>query len=200
MSNQEQIVVNGLKQGDNWAYKHIYEHYHALLCRIAFSFRKDGFLARMFVDGLIIDIYKRRETLAINSSLRSYLIRSTINDCLDHFKLKYTQKEVKLSSVQISDDHLLSIAEQTDSPLDMLLEKELEQEIYLAVERLPVECRTVFEKSRFEGKKHQEIASELKVSVATVKYHIGNALFRLRKDLGKFLLFILGCLLANFVS
>jgi RNA polymerase sigma-70 factor (ECF subfamily) len=62
----------------------------------------------------------------------------------------------------------------------------LKEEVGLAVERLPVQCRTVFEKSRFEGKNHKEIAAEMAISVATVKHHIGVALTRLQKELGKF--------------
>lgn len=38
-------------------------------------------------------------------------------------------------------------------PLGILLERELEHEIRMAIDKLPVECRCVFEKSRFEEKK-----------------------------------------------
>jgi len=185
-SLQEQSVINGLKRGDCLAYKQIYDCYYALLYAIAFSFLKDGFLAKALVNDLIIDIYKRRETLDIKSSLRSYLVRAVMNNCLNYLDLKHQKVEVKLSSVDISDDYLFSVADQSDCPHAILLKKELEQEFELAVEQLPVECRTVFEKSRFEGKKHKKIAMELNISVATVKYHINNALLRLRKDLAKF--------------
>lgn len=54
----------------------------------------------------------------------------------------------------------------------MLLEQELEEELKRSIDELPLECRKVFYKSRFEQKKYEEIATELGISVNTVKYHI----------------------------
>ena len=85
---------------------------------------------------------------------------------------------------EISDDKVVL----TDShPLGMLLERELEEEIYKAIDKLPDECRRVFNKSRFEGKSYEEISQDLGISINTVKYHIKNALAALQKNLGKYL-------------
>ena len=75
-------------------------------------------------------------------------------------------------------------------PLGTLLEQELEEELLKCIEELPKECRAVFKKSRFEQKKYEEIADELKISVNTVKYHIKSALVILKKELGTFLCII----------
>ena len=72
-------------------------------------------------------------------------------------------------------------------PLGMLLEQELEDELKRSIDELPLECRRVFYKSRFEQKKYEEIAEELGISVNTVKYHIKNALAFLQKRLGNYL-------------
>ena len=73
-------------------------------------------------------------------------------------------------------------------PLATLLEKELEQEIANSIDKLPKECKQVFEMSRFEDLKYQEIADKLNISVNTVKYHIKNALSKLSHDLSKYLI------------
>ena len=82
-------------------------------------------------------------------------------------------------------------------PLGTLLERELEKEIRQAICHLPDVCRKVFLKSRFEGKKYEEIAAELAISVNTVKYHIKTALTLLHKELDKYLL---GLILLFFIS
>ena len=64
----------------------------------------------------------------------------------------------------------------------------MEDEIIRSINRLGEECKRVFRKSRFEHKKNEEIAAELGISVNTVKYHIKQALARLRHDLGKYLI------------
>lgn len=59
---------------------------------------------------------------------------------------------------EITDDKIIL----SDShPLGILLERELENEIYKAIDKLPDECRRVFAKSRFEGKSYEEISGEL---------------------------------------
>nr|WP_238319211.1 sigma-70 family RNA polymerase sigma factor [Segatella baroniae] len=82
-------------------------------------------------------------------------------------------------------------ADDRSHPLGHLLEKELEQAVGEAVERLPEDCRRVFKMSRFDGKKNAEIAQELGISVNTVKYHIKNALRLLQQQLGKYFVFLL---------
>jgi RNA polymerase sigma-70 factor (ECF subfamily) len=194
MNLHEQHTIEGLKRGDNWAYKHIYDQYYALLRQVASSFIKDDFLARAVVGDVIIHIFEKRETLDIHPPLRPYLVRAVVNSCLNHLKLKQRKNEVKLPTTDISENSPLSTATASDCPLTTVMGKELHQEMVLAIKRLPVECRTVFEKSRFEGKNYEAIATEMGISVNTVKYHIKNALSQLRKDLGSFSMLILACL------
>ena len=78
-----------------------------------------------------------------------------------------------------------------DYPLGSLLEHELEEEIHHAIRNLPEVCRKVFIKSRFEGKKYEEIATELNISVNIVKYHIKSALSSLHSELGKYLIILI---------
>jgi RNA polymerase sigma-70 factor (ECF subfamily) len=115
------------------------------------------------------------------------LARAVVNRCLDNLELKYRKKEVNFSVMKTSDEQQFFVDDKDVSPLDRLLEKELSEEVDGAIKRLPVECQTVFVKSRLEGKSHKEIAEELSISVATVKYHVKNALLRLQEDLKFFL-------------
>ena len=187
MNHHEKSVIKGLQDGDNWAYKHLYDCHYVLLCKIAFTYLKDDFSAQTIVDDLIAHIYEKRETLIITTSLRPYLVRSVRNRCLNYLQLKNERRVVNFSAMEHSSDQLFSIEAPDENPLATLLENELEEEIHLAIERLPDECRTVFEKSRFEEKKYEDIAAELNISVNTVKYHIKNAIAQLRKDVEKFL-------------
>lgn len=75
-------------------------------------------------------------------------------------------------------------------PLGALLERELEEEIYKAIDKLPNECRRVFDKSRFE-KSYEEISQELGISVNTVKYHIRIRQHLYKMNLSKYLITLL---------
>jgi RNA polymerase sigma-70 factor (ECF subfamily) len=183
MNPGEQKIIEGLKHSDSWAYKYLYDIYYVLLCKMAYAFLKDDFLAQALVDDLIIYIYEKRETLIINTSLRAYLVRSVRNSCINLLQSACKRKEIPFSALNTPGDWVFSIRKQDDYPLDTLLENELDREIRMLIERLPAECRVVFEKSRYEEKNTKQIAAELNISVNTVKYHLKHALLYLRKKL-----------------
>jgi len=61
--------------------------------------------------------------------------------------------------------------------------KELEEKLRDAMNALPQQCRTIFQMSRFDGLKYQEIADQLGISVKTVENQMGKALKQLRVKL-----------------
>lgn len=189
MKITERIIIEQLKQGNEEAYKHLYRHHYALLCHIAREYVGDDFLAETLVGDIIFHLWEIRKTLDIQMSLRSYLVRAVRNHCLDYLSSKKEQTEISFSSIPEEGNmrYLLS----DDYPLGVLLEHELEEKIHQAIQNLPEVCRKVFIKSRFEGKKYEEIATALNISVNTVKYHIKSALSSLHSELGKYLIILI---------
>lgn len=187
MEHTETLIVEQLKLGNENAWQYIYDHHYALLCHIANSYVKDQFVAETIVGDTIFHVWEIRETLDISVSIRSYLLRAVRNRCINYLNSEREKREIAFSALmpdEISDDKIIL----ADShPLGMLLERELEEEIYKAIDKLPDECRRVFDKSRFEGKSYEEISQDLGISINTVKYHIKNALALLQKHLSKYL-------------
>ncbi|MDR3262144.1 MAG: RNA polymerase sigma-70 factor, partial [Tannerella sp.] len=95
----EQKIIDLLKQGDNTAYKYVYDHYYTLLCAIAYEYLKDGFLCESMVDDLIFHLWEKRTTLEITTSLKSYLVRAIRNRCINYLKLERERREVTFSSM-----------------------------------------------------------------------------------------------------
>lgn len=194
MEKKEELhLIHSLKSGNNQAYKYIYDHHYVLLCKIAYEFLKDDFLAESIVDDIIFHLWEKRDTLEITTSLRSYLVQAVRNRCINYLNLEREKREVRFSVIDQQNEWINSIFPSDDYPLARLLENELEQEIRNAINRLPEECKVVFKKSRFEEKRYEQIAEELGISVNTVKYHIKNAISRLSADLSKYLLLLICC-------
>ena len=191
MEHTETLIVEQLKTGNEDAYQYIYDRHYALLCHVANGYVKDQFLAETIVGDTIFHLWEIRETLEISVSIRSYLLRAVRNRCISYLNSEWEKREIAFSSLmpdEITDDKMTI----SDShPLGALLERELEEEIYKAIDKLPNECRRVFDKSRFEGKSYEEISQELGISVNTVKYHIKNALASLQTNLSKYLITLL---------
>ena len=187
MESTEALLVQQLKNGVDAAYKYLYDQHYQILCHVAAQYVKDDFLAETIVGDVIFHLWEVRETIEINTSVRSYLMTCVRNRCIDYLKSQYHKREVAHSDTGLRDFPVLQYVNDDDYPLGKLLEKELEDEIMNAINRLPDECRRVFNMSRFENRKYEEIAQELKISVNTVKYHIKHALALLHEDLGKYL-------------
>jgi RNA polymerase sigma-70 factor (ECF subfamily) len=187
MESTEALLVQQLKNGVDAAYKYLYDQHYQILCHMAAQYVKDDFLAETIVGDVIFHLWEVRETIEINTSVRSYLMTCVRNRCIDYLKSQYHKREVAHSDTGLRDFPVLQYVKDDDYPLGKLLEKELEDEIMNAINRLPDECRRVFNMSRFENRKYEEIAQELKISVNTVKYHIKHALALLHEDLGKYL-------------
>ncbi|MDR2773532.1 MAG: RNA polymerase sigma-70 factor [Tannerella sp.] len=187
MKQEEQQIVRLLKEGDSSAYRYLYDRYYTLLCAVACEYLDDRFPVEDIVNELIFHLWERRETLEIVTSLRSYLIRAIRNRCINALQLERERREITFSAMDADEYETIQTSESGDYPLAVLLENELEEKIRQAIENLPADSRRIFKMSRFENKRYDQIAEESGISVNTVKYHIKNALMRLKDELQEFL-------------
>lgn len=195
MEYYEEHIIKGVKEGDDSAFRHLYDiYYHRLFC-IARQYLQDEFLAETIVSDVFFHLWETRKTLDIRISLNAYLIRMVRNFSLNYLQKNYVEKEVSLNGIDLSSP-LLFLSE--DYPLGRLMEKELIDKVHEEINRLPKETRQVFILSRLEELKHEEIATQLGISVNTVKYHIKQALSILRARLKDYIIVLLACLLKIF--
>lgn len=167
----ETELIHQLCDGCEQAYNEVYRLHYGVLCAYARQFVDDDFEAESIVDDVILHLWETRHQLHIDRSLRSYLISSVHNRCLNVIR----QRKVAPAIVGLPKEELLRETSSA-SPLGTLLEKELEEKIKHAVDSLPDDCRRVFILSRYEGMNYEGISKELGISVNTVKYHIKRAL------------------------
>lgn len=189
----DKLIIEKLKQGDEKAFKYIYDCYYVFLCRFANQLLHDPALAEEIVDDTIFYLWEHRLEVEITYSVRAYLIRAVRNRSINELNSLRHREELRFSSFTLPENRefLDMIFDPDEHPLGYLLEKELEDELMKSIEELPEECRAVFKKSRLEQKKYEEIAAELNISVNTVKYHIKNALAFMQRRMGKYLKLLL---------
>lgn len=186
MDYSERLIVNGLRDGDTEAYRYIFDTHYRVLCYTADRYVHDQFAAETIVSDLIFRLWERREELVISTSLRSYLLQGVRHACIDYLRSKHQRYEVAFSRLAETGAAPSPADPASASPLAAMIGSELEDRVEESIAALPPECRRVFEMSRFMGKRHAEIASELGISVNTVKYHIRHALRLLSDHLGRY--------------
>ncbi len=195
-------LMDDIRNGDMQAFRAIYDQHYPMLCRFAYQFLNDRGLAEEIVDDTIFYLWEHRQELVIHHSIRSYLMISVKNRCLNELHSLRHRSQMAFSSItnQENCEFLDAVFVDDQHPMGMLIEKELEERIRFHINTLPEECRRVFVMSRFENKKYREIADELGISINTVKYHMKNALAYLEKHLDPYMRIVLLVPFFDFLS
>jgi len=172
------LILN-IKKGDHKSLEFLFKRLYPGLCSYAKKFLNDSDDAEEVVQDVFCSIWKNREYLDEHKSINNYLFTATKNRCLNLLSSKKSASKyaevMRFLYVQESADHVNSY--------HALLAKDLEKDFNSALENLPSECRKVFELSRIEGLKYQEIAYKLNISIKTVEAQMSRALSKLRLEL-----------------
>ena len=131
------------------------------------------------VQELFYTLWRNRTELPLVWSVKSYLYGAVRNHSLQY--LEHLQVRQRYHKKMVADG--MSESDPHDSPQKILEYKELEQRLEFALEKLPERRRIIFRMSRFEGKKYEEIARELSVSVKTVEAEMSKAIQTIRRNL-----------------
>lgn len=146
---------------DKSTFNNVFNEYYVPLVLFARNFLNDD---KEISEDIVQDVFTN--LLQVNKefdnliSLKSFLYVSVRNRCLNHYK----HKKVR---------HLYTEERKvTGAKEAFFLNKVLEEEIYgqlvKSVSKLPNKCKKIFEYS-LEGMRNAEIATNLKISIETVK-------------------------------
>ncbi|PJJ48777.1 RNA polymerase sigma-70 factor [Hymenobacter chitinivorans] len=140
---------------------------------------KDKEATEDLLQDVFLRIWHGRDTLVITTTYRAYLYRAALNAAL-----RYQEREQR----QVAWDDAPAAAEpRTDNALHALYQREAEDSVEAALDRLPPQCRAVFTMSRYEEMSYQQIADTLEISPKTVENQMGKALRILRQQLSSVL-------------
>ena len=172
MPTDEKFIIQGLMEGDEDAYKYVFNTYYGPMCILAESILSDEFLAQAAVSDVISHIYEIRSEIVIHSNLRSYLMMSTRNHCINLLNSKTVRSVQTFSTLGEQDSRDVLSGIDTVTPQGKLLDNELEGLMQDCIENLPEPIKTTFIKSRFQDMTYRQIGAEDGVSANTVKVRI----------------------------
>lgn len=136
------------------------------------------------VQNVFIHLYERQHLFKTCTNLKAYLFSSIKNKCLDILARRVMERE-NLTSIQSERELELRMNFDSLEALDIhLLEEEsINERLEQALSHLPEKCRIIFEMNKLEGKKQQQIAKDLHISVNTVESQMAIAYKKLRQEL-----------------
>lgn len=161
------------------AFEQLFKKHFRGMHSYAFTLLKDDMAAEEIVQNIFYKLWEKEEQIEIRESVSGYLYRSVYNDCLNY--LKHLKVRDAYQSYAMEQDRSVN---NTSSRLEL---GELEKHLEKALNELPEKCRTIFQMSRFEELRYQEIADRLGLPVKTIENQMGKALRLLRIKLADFL-------------
>lgn len=171
----ETDLLARLSAGDELALTDIYHHHWQSLFVSAFNILKDKAACEDILQELFLQVWLKRESLEISSSLGAYLHTATRYQVFKYIR-KASHREHLFEKLD------LRLAEPSAEKALQL--KQLNEQIHAIVETLPEQCRIIYKLSREEYLSHKEIAERLNISTKTVENQLTIALRKLRVSLG----------------
>ncbi|QHT67643.1 RNA polymerase sigma-70 factor [Rhodocytophaga rosea] len=173
-------TIELLISGDEAVFEKVFKSYFKALHAYAFTILKEDEIAEEMVQVVFMKIWEKKEGLSIQTSLKAYLYRSVYNESINYLKHQKVKLKYKTHAAH-------QMKHETDNASNQVQHQELEDRLHKALNELPEGCRTIFQLSRFEELKYQEIADKLQISIKTVENQMGKALKILRLKLVDFL-------------
>lgn len=166
----------------------LFQQYYRQLCLFANNILHDEALAEDIVQSFFAGLCEEHKALPEDEGARKgYLFIAVRNNCLKHLR----SEKVKSKYFDRIDKEM--IEEQTI--VDAMIQAEVISQLMEAIRQLPQGCRQVLHMAIFEKLSNDEIATNLTISVNTVKSQKKRALQLLRTRLDarmlSFLLFLL---------
>jgi RNA polymerase sigma-70 factor (ECF subfamily) len=169
----DEEILERVRQSDERAFEELLRRYYERLGQFSFSILKSHSLADDAVWSVFHRIWLRRETLAIDSSVQSYLFGAVSNESISLAKSVSRHPWVGLD---IAPPASLLDPRRTESAI---LYRELHDEIEAMLACLPPKRQSIFRMHRLEGLAYNQIAKALGISERTVQNHMVEAVKQL---------------------
>lgn len=175
-------LINGCCKNDRNSQRDLYHWLYDYAMKICYRYISRTEEAEELVSESFIKLFRNIQQFDGNRNgetealLKGWFKRIVVNTCIDHLR----RNHLKLVSQEISEEGE-TFADVQETGIDKLMYQEIMEAIY---ELTPV-YRTVFNLFVIEGFSHEEISSQLGISVGASKSNLSKARHNLRKIITK---------------
>lgn len=184
---EENLLWEGLKNGDKDSLGRLYSQYIDLLFSYGMSHSQDRSYIKDCIHDLFVDLYKYRKNLSNTDNIKYYLLKSLTRKINKKYKLRtvYFSEESEFIDVKNPQNHLKS---QEDNIIDREHLSERDKKLENALSTLTDKQKEGLQLRYNEEKTYEEISQIMGVSIQTARTTTYRAIKALRKlKLGNFL-------------
>ena len=154
----------------------LFRQYYSMLCSHAVRYVSSKAIAEDIVSDVFYEFQVDQRYQTVTTSFRAYLFTMVRNRAFDYVRaeMQHTTSLDKADSIP---------AHFTQNPDSITQYEELYHDVENAINAMPLQRRKIYVMHRFEGKKYQEIAVELNLSLRTIETHVYKAIHQIRDTL-----------------
>ena len=168
-SYNDKALILQVFEGDEHAFRELFDKYRNKIFSIAWKITGFETSAEDVVQEVFIKLWINKEKLPEIENLDAYINTITRNHIFNNLrKIAYEQSFLQ--------ELFLKQPQNIKNAPDQVLFNELQNLVNKAVQQLPPQQKKVYQLSRIEGLKHEQIAGNLNISQSTVKGHMVEAL------------------------
>lgn len=175
-AGEESRLMQQCAKGDARSFQILFEKYRRVVFINALKFTKCPRLAEDMVQETFVRLWTKRHFLKEVQRFDSFLITISKNLIISSNR----KVSRKADAISYFDDRTKPVAPVAQMRLE---QKEAENELFKAIERLPPKLQEAFLLSKFDGLSHAEIAQRMKITKFTSQNYIARAVQALKKHL-----------------
>ncbi len=167
-------LIKACKKNDRAAQKALYKMYFSYAMSIAMRYANYHEEAQEIMNDGFLKVFKHMNSFDESKDFKPWLRKILINVSIDHFK----KMEKKI------EEHWVGLEKEMYNVKSDEQDQLSYQEVLMLIRKLPPAYRTVFNLRAIEGYTHEEIATQLGISVGTSKSNYARAREKLKNALG----------------
>ena len=174
--DSREISIEQINKLDATAFRMLYKSYYKALVCYAIQITGESGAAQE----LLSTIWEKQMSFKSLVSFKAYLYNSVRNASIDYLKHKDVEFDYLQKIIESHQEYRVGDEEEDD-----FFTEEIFRQLFMTIDSLPERCKQVF-LLHMEGKKNEEIAAALYVSLETVKTQKKRAMSLLRKKLSPY--------------
>lgn len=189
-AKKEILLVQQARGGDIRSFSALVEIHQERAVHIAYSFLGNFEDARDIAQEAFVKAYQSLENFKAESKFYTWFYRILVNACKDFLRKKKVRHHLSFwlrQDKEDEEDPLENITDHAKDASEELANRELGNEIFLALDRLPPQQRSTFSLRYLDGMSLEEISENMGLSMGAVKANLWQAGQKMQKNLSSFL-------------
>jgi len=184
---RDRALVVRAQQGDQRAFRELFERYHKRAYAVAFGVLKNKHDALDVVQEAFVKVHRHLDGFQGSSSFYTWLYRIVMNLAIDQLRRKKTARPVEYDDAidregALADEHVLPRMLDAN-PRRTVIRRELMARVEAALATLPDYHRQVIVLREIEGLSYEEMAEVLEVPKGTIMSRLFHARQKLQRAL-----------------